>query len=266
MTKMNSTRCSSRGIVLLVLAVAVVGLAGTAAAVSVSETSVPDTAEVNSSQTATVTLSDLYSDGAPSEWTLRMESNLSGTVDWTVSKEKFGNAGIQNESSSGQSYETTVSQSDDDETVVVTVSGTVPMPDEWSYSPPQQVAAVTLYRVNDAGNRVELGTATVQPYTQASQNARQAIAAAQQAINDTSGDTSEAERSLEQAISAYNNENFENALSNAQDAQNAAESTQSSQQTTQLLLYGAIGVVVLLLVGGGVYYYRSQQDSYDKLR
>ncbi|WP_136717292.1 hypothetical protein [Halorientalis salina] len=231
---------------------------------SVSDDSAPEEAEVGSATSATVTVSELYTD-APGEWTLRAESNFTGTVDWQISKKKFGNAGVDNESASGSSFETTINREQDEtETVTVSVSGTVPEIDQYSYENRQNVTAVTIYRVSD-GEKVELGTTRIEYFTNESKNAREAIDSARQAINDTGGNA-EAERSLEQAISAYNSGNFENAVSNAEDAESTANSAAQSQQTTQLLMYGGVAAVVLVVVVGGVWYWRNQQDDYDKLR
>ena len=261
---MNLTRYSKQGIALL-LAVLLVGAAGTAAAASFSEDSVPTEKEVGTEATATVTVGDLYDDG-PSEWTLRVESEFNGTVDWQVSKKKFGNAGIENESGTGSSYETSVSRDADIESVTVTVTGTVPdQPNStYSYEPRQNVSAVTVYRVSD-GEAVEIDSADVEYYTATSKNARAAIDDAQAAIDEAGGDA-EAADTLESAISSYDNGNFANAERLASNAQEQANETQQSQQTTQLLMYGGVGAVVLLVVGGGVWYWRNQQDDYDKLR
>lgn len=260
---MNSIPCSKRSVVFILLAVAVVGVVGTAAAVTVTDENVPQEVESEAETSATLTVSNLYDD-APSEWTLRAESNLTGDVTWQLSKAKFGNAGIENESGSGSSIETAVSQENDDEEITISVSGTMPNRSEYNYDPRQNLSAITLYRVS-GDQQTEIGSADIEYFTENSKQARQAIESAREAI-DAVGGNSEAEDTLQGAISSYDNENFGNAIRQAENAEEAAQETQQSQQTTQLLVFGGAGILVLALVGGGVWYWRNQQDDYDKLR
>ncbi|WP_092688652.1 hypothetical protein [Halorientalis regularis] len=261
---MNSIPCSKRSIVFVLLAVAVVGAVGTAAAVTVSEDSVPEEVTVETGTSVTVTLDDLYTD-APSEWTLRAETNLTGDRTWQISKRKFGGAGIANESGSGSSIETAVSQGDDDESVTLTISGTMPNRTEYSYDPQQNLSAITLYRVTDSGE-TKIDTINVPYYTENSKQARKQINQAKTAIDEAGSVSDSARTDYQSAIEFYNSGQFASAIREANSAQEAAQQAEQSQQTTQLLIYGGVGILMLALIGGGVWYWRNQQDDYDKLR
>lgn len=261
---MNSIPCSKRSIVFLLLAVAVVGAVGTAAAVTVTEDDVPNEVEAETGTSVTVTLDEPY-EGAPSEWTLRAETNLTGERTWQISKRKFGGSGIENESGSGTSIETAVSQSNDDESITLTVTGTMPNRSVYNYEPQQNLSAITLYRVTDSGE-TEIGTVHVPYYTEQSKEAREQIDQAKAAI-DQAGSVSDSTRSdYQSAIEFYNSGQFQSAIREANSAEQSAKQTKQSQQTTQLLIYGGVGVLALALIGGGVWYWRNQQDDYDKLR
>ena len=104
--------------------------------------------------------------------------------------------------------------------------------------------------------------------TEDSQAAREAIDDAQDAVNTASANganTDEAEGLIGNAISAYDNGNFENAQSLAEQAENRASSAQQSTQQTNTLLMVGGGIVALVIVGGLVYWYLQQRDTYDKL-
>ncbi|MEF8882966.1 MAG: hypothetical protein V5A34_10650 [Halapricum sp.] len=261
MTKMNSIP-SSKGTAVLVALVIAMAAVGTAAAVSVSETSTSqDEVEVGEEVTAEVTLTDLYEND--SEWTLRGTSGLENVTGWEVTK-AWSNESERSETFEGESeFEINVTENANFESITVSITGDAPAVDEYSYNPPQEFEAAKLTKTVGEGES-DVATVSVHHYTNESQAARQAIEDAEEAVEDA--DSAEAENRLQQAISAFNSENFANAEDIANDAKNTAEEAKQSQNTTQLLLYGIGAVVVLLLIGGGYYYYRSQQDSYDKLR
>lgn len=259
---MRSTRSSSAAVAaLLVLALALVLAAAVpAGAVSTSGDNVPDRAQVGKGIEATFTISELYTDGA-NEWTLRSSTDLKNAA-WTVKKRKLS-GDVASESYSGSSFETSVRSSENVETIVVTVTGTVPAVEDYSYDPPEQFSLARFVRVRGE-NTAAVGSSQVHPYTNASATARDAIDAAQETMGNSPPQS--ARRSLDQAISAYDAGNFENAVSNAEDARDAARQAQRSQNRTQLLIYGGIGVLALLVVFGGLFYWRSQRDTYDRLR
>jgi hypothetical protein len=144
-------------------------------------------------------------------------------------------------------------------TVNVTVTGTVPTLTEFDYETmdAENYRAMQLTQAN--GNAINESW-EAHRYTAASQSAREAIDAAASEVEAAGGTGQE---DLDQAISAYDADNFDNAESLAQDAQDAAE---ESQGGLPIALIGAAVVVLLLVVGGGYYYYQSQQGSDYKLQ
>jgi hypothetical protein len=247
---------------LLVVSLAVSLVAAPAAAVSVAEDGVPQEAEVGSEVTATFTLTELYKDSS-NEWTLAGETELEN-VSWTVKKFGLDDSQLDKESFGGSEFTADVAADDDVTRVEVTVTGTVPAVENFTYSPEETFQLASLSR-QQGDNTEELESWDVHHYTKDSKEARQAIAAAESAIEQAGGDE-DAEKQVTRAISSYNNGNFENAADIAADAEESASSTKQSNERNELLLYGGIGAVALLAVVGGVFYWRSQQDTYDKLR
>lgn len=257
---MNLIRSSNR-VLAITFVVVLLGAAGTAAALSVTASNVPEETPVGSETNASITIEDPFTD-TPNEWTLEGETQLEN-VSWTVTVLDQGQQ-LSQETYGQQSFSQELAREGGGDQIEIEIAGDVPAVEEHSYDPPENYTLAELRSVQ-GNNTQELTTYSVHHYTNESQSARQEIDAASAAIEDAGG-TEDANRSLEQAISAYDNGNFENAISNAKDAQSAAEQAEQSQEQTQMLLYAGVGVVVLLVVIGGVWYWRNQQDDYDKLR
>ena len=103
-----------------------------------------------------------------------------------------------------------------------------------------------------------VGTWEIHRYTEDSQEARQALDDARDAVEDSNSES--AQSNFDRAVTFYNSGEFESAIDTAQDAQDEAE---SEGQMLQLLLTGGVVLGVIALIGGGVYYWRSrQQDNY----
>lgn len=255
---MSWSRCSRALVVVAFLLTAAVV---PALAVSTSADGVPAESQVGSEVSATYTFTELYSDYE--SWTLHGETNLTD-VTWTVRKyDQAGNQLSQN-SYDGASFDSSVDISENTAEVVVRVRGTTPEVENFSYAPAQSYTLARFQLRREGGATQPLTGDEVMHYTEQSKPAREAIDAAADAVNGTSDE--QARRSLNNAISAYNGENFELAIELATEAQAQAKQARQSRNTTQLIIYAAVGVVVLLLVVGGFYYYRAQQDTYDKLR
>ena len=258
---MSLNRYSNLALVLLVFLAAV----APAAAVSVSGEDVPEAVEVGEPQDVTYTITDLYSNY--DTWTLEGHTDLEH-VTWTVTTYDVGGAQIDQTEYNGQNVSHTISKDDDVAEVTVRLQGTPPEWTEWSYDPAQTLTLASFQETQQGGASSTLQTDEARPYTEASQAARDSIASATASIEDASAsgaNTEEAQSLLENAVSAYDNGNFENAQSLAEQAQNRAEGAQqSTQQTTTLLMVGG-GVVVLLLIAGLVYWYLNQRETYDKL-
>ena len=261
---MNSTRCSELSPALAVALVAVVlaATAGTAVALTISDSGVPDRTEVGTQQTFTVTIEDPYTD-APSAYDLEMETDLEN-VSWTV-EERFQGELRGERTAGGQSYTQPLPVEDEQgDQVIVEVTGTVPEVENYTYDPHQNFTLLELRQVT-GDNAQTLDTWRVEHYTAESDTARRAIDDAQ-AATEAAGGNEDAESRLRDAIAFYESGQFEQAANTAQEAQRTAEDAQQSQQTTRLLLIGAAVVVLVLVVVGAAYYWRQQQGPDYKLQ
>lgn len=237
-------------------------VAAPAAAVSVADSDVPSEAEVGTQVSATATLDELYQNPQLESWTLQGQTNLTD-VTWTVTFYDQTGSKVGQESVDGQNMTADVAASDDVSEVEVKVTGTVPEVTNYSYDPDQTFLFASLTQARDGGSSNAIESWQVHHYTAESQPAREAIDEAAAAVDSSGSD--EAEQTLNNAVSAYENANFELATELANEAQSQAESAEQSQQTTQLALYAVGGLLVVGLIVGGLFWYRSQQDSYDKL-
>ena len=252
---------SSRGAALVVLFALALAAVGTAGALSVSADGVPNETRVGESTTVTVTVEDPFVDN-PNTWTLRGATELE-SVSWTVTVLQQGEQ-VSQETYGSQEFTQELNADNGGDTIRIKLMGTVPEVSNYTYEPHE---TYTLYSFDQiqGNSESELNTTAVRHYTNDSKSARQAIDEAAAAINETGGNA-EAENTLNRSISAYNNGNFPNAESLAGDAQEQAEQAEQPQQQSQLLLYGAIGLVVLALVGGGIYYWQANQGPDTKLQ
>lgn len=237
-----------------------------AAAVTVAEEDVTDEAAAGSKVTATVRLDALYQDPQLEQWTLAGETELVD-VTWTVTLFDQTGAKVSQESYDGQEFSNaSVAAADGTAEVEVRVTGTVPEVTEYRYDPPQRFTLMELDQTRTGGSSNEIGAWETHHYTDESRNARQAIDAAAAAIENAGGaDTSEAEQTMGNAVSAFENGNFELATELGNEAESQASQARQSSRTMRLALYGVGALLVVGLAVGGFVYYRSQQDTYDKL-
>jgi len=264
---MSSSRYSELGAVLAVvtlLAVAAVPVA----AVSVNGDA-PGTAQVGEQQQSrTFEVTEPFSDYE--QWTLRAQTDLT-EVTWQVTTFDNANNQVNKESVTGQELNYQLQASSGVTRVEVAVEGTVPNTSafEWSYDPEQTLTYASFEQTQEGGSSNDIGEPfEFRPYTSDSQEARTAISDAESAISnaqDQGASVSGAESDLQDAIEFYNSGNFEQAVSNAEEAESAANSAVDSAEQTQLLLYGGVAVVLLLVVAGIGYWYLQQRDTYDKL-
>ena len=260
---MNWSRSSSTTLVLVALMlVAVVPAAG----ITVSGDASPSTVEVGEQQDVTYTFEDNLYDNY-NRWTLQGETELE-SVTWTVKTFDVGGDELTEETYSGQNFSHEIAKGDDVASVTVRVEGTTPTWSEWQYDPPQQMTVATFSQSQEGGASNKIEGFTARPYTAESQSARTAIDDANEAIDEaeTAGaSTDEAEALVNNAISAYENGNFENAEDLASQAETTANSAAQSAQRTDLLLLAGGVIVVLALVAGGIYWYLQQRETYDRL-
>ncbi|WP_348608017.1 hypothetical protein [Halobaculum rarum] len=262
MTRTNLSRCSELTAVLAVL-VLLFAAAAPAAAVSVQETDVPDSGEVDSQVTATVTLTELYD--TYETWQLAGQTGLQD-VTWTVTLLNQAGNQVRQESYDGQNFSgATVDIDEGTAEVRVRVTGTVPTVEAYSYDPQQSFTLLALDQTREGGTSNELTNQSATHYTSESREAREAMESARTAI-DAAGNPDTAEESFDSAVNAYEAGNFDNAVTLAERAETEANQSESSQQRTQLIMYGVAGLVVLgVLAGGVVLFLRNRGDGYDKL-
>jgi len=256
---MNSIPCSRATIALLFVAVLMAAV-GPASALSVSSEGVPGETQVGEEMQVTYTIDDPFTD-APNEWTLQGETELED-VRWTVTVLRAGTQ-VSQETYTEQSFNHSLDVDDNGDEVVVNLDGTTPAIENYTYSP-EETYLVTSLDQRTGGNADELANDSAHHYTEDSQAARNAIEDAEAAI-DEAGGHSEAEDLRESAVSAYEAENFQNAIDLANNAQEKAENAQQSQETLTMALMGGGAVVVLALIGGGIYYWKSQQETVSRL-
>lgn len=275
MTRMNSTRYSRLLACCLVAMLALSAAATPVLAVSVASEDVPSEAEVGSEYSATVELEDLFSEN--DQWQLNATTDLENQPLWTIELVDDGEV-TDTITRTGQNVtfsDTTISSPVDH--VRVTVEGEVPAVGNYSYADQSTFSAMSLAQVpvtsdGSTGAPSTIDSWTAAHFTTESSEARDAIDAASEAIasaDDAGADVSDAESALGNAKRFYANEDFEAAVTNAEQAQQLAEDAESqqesSEQTQQLLLYAGVGVVVLLLIGGGAYWYKQNQQDTSRL-
>ena len=255
MTRMSSNP-SSR---LLIVITALVLFAGAAGAVSIANEDTPSEVKVGDRITATYVFVDLYKDPQYTEWTLQGVTELD-SVTWTAQLvDQAGNVREQN-SYDGTIFNQSVSVENDVDEVRVQLTGNAPEIANWSYEDQQPIMFVEFRLTRQGGTSTVIDRYSATRFTEDSARAREAIEAADAAIAGAGGNA-QAETTLDNAISAYNVGNFDNAVDLANQARNTAQSAQQQSQTFQLALYVIVGIVVLVAVVGGIFWYRSQQGA-----
>jgi hypothetical protein len=252
---MNSIRSSETAIGLLLAVALVTVAAGTAVALTVEGTS-PEPAQVNSTVSTTVTIQQPFSGDAPAQYTLRGETELEG-ASFTVVAFDQQNSTVNRVDSEGPTFEMPLDIDNGAVRVEVEVNdGVAPALDTFDYEDmsAENYTALRLARVAD-GAETEIRVFEAHRFTEESIEARQVIDNASAQIDaDSSG---EAREKLNQSISAYNAENFENAVALAQEARNTAE----SGGLPVTLIGGA--VVALVVIVGAVAYVRNSGGGDD---
>lgn len=250
----------SSPLVAVVFAVLLFGtlFAGTAAAVSSEPQELPEESEVGAEMEATFELTELFDEF--NEWTLAAETELVNAT-WTI--RQFDQAGepIDREDIDGSEASQPIDIDDGTASVEVRVTGTTPEIETFSYDPPDRFVVSNFTQQRDGGTEREIATHETHHFTQQSSEARAAIDQARSAVDSSS--SSDAQSSLETAISAYEGGNFENAITNAERAE---EEASQSQLLRTGLLVGGIAIVVLLVAFGGYRVYRSRQKGPDRLK
>lgn len=227
-----------------------------AAAVDSSAQSLPEEAEVGSDVEASFELTQLFDEYET--WTLEGETELQDAT-WTV--KLYDQGGNQIDTVETDSLSQEIDIDDGVNRVEIRVDGTAPAVDNYSYEPPQQFVAANLTQTAAGGSQQAVASYQVHHYTQESAEARSAIDDARDAVDASSSDSGQA--LLNSAISSYENENFQNAI----DSAGQAEEEASQNRMLRMGAIGLVAVIVLVaLIGGGYRLYRSRQQSPSRLR
>ncbi len=253
---MNSSLSSK---VILSLLAAVVLVAGAAGAVSVNDVDVPRDAKVNDNIDATITFDTLYQDPSVENWTLQGETELEDAA-WTITLTDQAGNQVGQQSYEGSEFAHPINIESDAAEVEVRLAGSVPAVGNYSYDPEQRFLVAGFQQAQEGGVESEIETFEAHHYTDRSSQAREAIQDAEAAIEEVGGND-EAQRILNNAISAYEAENFGNAIDLANQARNTAESAGESKERTQLLLMVGGAIVVIAIIVGAVYWYRNRQTT-----
>ena len=203
------------------------------------------------------------------EWTMEVSTELDDVRLVVTPRDGAGNA-LEDRTIDVFNEETVTLDIDDSRisTVEFEVRGDVPLiglgPGRYSYedrSLENITALEVTERLNGGTQRIENGTFEVHRFTEQSRDARQAIDEASQAAEDA--DSDDARNRVNEAITFYNNAEFSNAITAANEAGDIADSEGDTRRTLLLLAGVVLGLVA---VGGIAYYWRSQQGSANKLQ
>ena len=231
---------------------------GPAAAVGSQPQDVPEESEVGTEVEATFEVTELFDEFE--EWTLVAETELNSTT-WTIRQYNQAGDQISREDTNGPQATQSVDIDEGTARVEVRVTGTTPVIEDYSYDPEDRFVVANFTQQRSGGTETAIGSHQSHHFTTESREARQAVDSAREAV-EGSGST-EAERLLGNAVSAYDRGNFENAIDLAEQAE--GEASQSQIVRTGLLVGGAV-VVVLVLAGGGYRLYKSRQQGPGRLK
>jgi len=272
MTKMSSSRSSRLVALVLATALLVGAVAGTATAIDVPETDVPEEAQAGQTITVSFTLTQLYQNPTYTEWSLAGETELENAT-WTIEYYDATDSRFNVTQADGSNVTVGPFQANSKvNKVVVKVTGTVPTPANFTYPEEERFLLAALNQQRGGGTSNQIGTWDAHHFTQGSQEARTALENAESAIQsakEAGGSVGNAEDKVATATDFYELGQFDKAVTNAQDAADQAKSAEQSAKSTQqrntLLMYGGAGLLVVLVIVGVVYWYRQQGDDYSRM-
>lgn len=263
---MSWTRCSKLA---LGVGLALVLVAGTLGATAVPfESDVPESAQVGEEVVVEeIVMTDPFAVNDSDPWTMRVSTALEEPR-LGVRTLDGGDNVIQEIDQTEDTAVLTLNETSISE-VVFEVRGGVPEIGDnglgaYSYEN-RESENVTVLEVEELfenqSRTVDNGTFELHRFTPDSQNARDAIDSASEAAEDA--DSDEARDRIDEAVTFYENGEFSNAISAANDAEDIADSGGGTRGT--LILVGGV-VALLVAIGGVAYYLRSRQDSANKLQ
>lgn len=232
--------------------------AGTTLAVESTPQDVPEESEVGTDIETTFEITELFDEFE--SWTLAAETEIDNAT-WTIIQYDQAGGEVSREELDGQNATQAVDIEDGTSTVEVRVTGTTPAVDEWSYDPEDRFLVASFTQQRDEGSSNDIATHETHHYTEESKQARESIDRASEAVEASGSD--DAQSSLDSAISAYENGNFENANSLAERAED--EASQSELLRSGLIAGGAV-IALLVLAFVGYRVYKSRQKGPSRLK
>lgn len=260
---MSWTHYSKGAILGVLLAISLV-VVGIAAAISTTGTQ-PEPANVNDTVTMNATVEDPF-EGQPDQWTLRADSELKNAT-YSVEVYEQDRLVVQDGDQGSVNVSLDRSGQTTPDRIEITVTGEVPDDIQYDYQD-RSKENYTVLTLTNADTGEQLRSWDGHRYTDGSQEARSAIEDAEAAIDKLDDPSEDVQNRLDEAISAYNAGNFDNAVSIANDTQSMAEAEREEEKSSglPLTLVGGVVLVLLLAVGGGAYYWQTQQQQDYKLQ
>lgn len=226
-------------------------------AISATTNSTPDAAQVGENVSATLVLTNLYTE-APKAWRLHATTELERAT-WSVTAYGLDGNELASRSFDGSSFSTPVRAGRDISRIELTVTGTAPMVRNFTYRPKERFVLASFSRTGNQTTPTIIRTWSIHHYTTASRSARQKINATQAAIAEDGG-SDELEEQVEFAITAYRHGNFDLAIAIADDAKDTAE---DPDYPVGLLSGLFLGGIVVALGTAGIRSYRMRRREDD---
>jgi len=265
---MSWSRCSDwigATVAVVLVCTLAVGAVGAAPQVQQQEgPTVDDGAEVRSSTSATFVITEPFDDINQNSWTLEVGTNLTD-ASWTITTKDSSGSEVDTFQSSEAEISSNVAE------IEVSVTGTVPEPGSYDYESGKETFVLASFSGGGLGT---FTTARAYHYTTGndggagSKEAYEALQAAEQAIADAESagsGASDAKADFESAKSAYGEEAFQTAKTEAENAESKANDAASGAKLRTYAIYGVVAIVIIGGIGGAFWYRKQQQGPSDPL-
>lgn len=215
---------SSKIGLLAVSVVLLIAAVGVASAVSVTTEQAPEEAEVGEDVTVNVELQDVFEE--ESSWEINGQTELQD-AEWTIELYHDGER-VDTRESSGEQPEPVYLEDGITETdrAVVTVEGSAPELSNASYDDPATFLGGEVAQVPSEGDSEVLSQQRVRLYSEDSRDARSSLEGANETIESAAAGgagVSSAESTFQDAVAAYDDGEFADAISLAEDAESQAQ-------------------------------------------